>query len=73
MQYHEMYVAWMEPRLEVPRFSVKGGNMKICPIVIQQGSQTQFTRVPLEAVFGCGRAAIGIPQKSSESILKYPY
>ena len=42
-------------------------------IYLGQGSQTQFTRGTLEAVFGCGRAAIGIPQKSSESILKCPY
>ena len=34
--------------------------------VVVQVSQTQCTRGPLEAVFGCGRAAIGIPQKSSE-------
>ena len=33
---------------------------------LEQGSQAQFTRVPLEAVCGCGWAAIGIPQKSSK-------
>ena len=40
---------------------------------LNQGSQTQFPRELLEAVFGCGRAAIGIPRKLSESILKCPY
>ena len=40
---------------------------------LEQGSQTQFTSGPLEAVFECGRAAIGTPKKSSESILKCPY
>ena len=33
--------------------------------ILDQGSQTQFTKGPLEAVFGCSRAAIGIPRKSS--------
>ena len=30
-------------------------------VIVEQGSQTQFPCGPLEAVFGCGRAAIGIP------------